>query len=118
MTNKIICAEKTADGPRHFVVESEAAFDALVILSDRGSAEADMWGGFEFDVDLTPQDEDNDDGSGFWDADGTTVAEYLTHDPITLKQVQDAEPEADEYDEDGMASQEAYEDAYLGIIQG
>lgn len=109
MTDKIICAEMTADGARHFIVESEAAYDALVSLSDNGSAEADVWGGFEFNVDTSPYNEDDD--TGFYDADGTTVEDYLKGDPITLKQVEDATPGEDDSEED-------FEDAFITIIQG
>lgn len=112
-----VCAERTADGPRQFAVESEAAFDAYVVLSEMGSNEAEHWGGFDFDLD--PDDEDT------YDADGDELDknELVKCQVITEAEIKKAsaalingnEPEdgdeLDEYDN-------VYEDAFLAVRDG
>ncbi len=114
----IVCAEMTADGPRQFAVESEKAFDAYVELSDMGSAEADAWGGFEFNID--PDDEDT------YDADGDELDEnkLVKSQVITMAEINKARTvliegnEDDEDDEEDGGYDSPYEDAFLAVRDG
>ena len=116
MTKEYICAEQTADGPRHFVVDSKETFDSLVHLSAMGSDEAEMWGGFEFDIykeDGTYGEDDEDDSLS--DVDGRNLVPGGKHRVITAAIVAAAHEEADLGDEceSDTAADEAAEDAYL-----
>ena len=114
-----VCAERTADGPRQFAVESKEAFNAYVELSDMGSDEAGHWGGFEFDLD--PDDEDT------YDADGENYDknELVPCQVITMAEINKAkaahiegnEPDEDD-EEEGDGYDSVYEDAFLAVRDG
>lgn len=112
----IVCAERTADGPRQFAVESEAAFDAYVELSDMGSDEAGAWGGFEFDLD--PDDEDTYDADGD-ELDANKLAKCQV---ITMAEIDKAKEvhlkDVDEDDEEAGGYDSPYEDAFLAVRDG
>lgn len=115
-----VCAERTADGPRHFAVESEEAFDAYVELSDMGSDEAGAWGGFDFDLD--PDDEETGDADGE-DMDKNklekcqviTMAEIVKAKDVLLKDLDDDDGD-DGSDDGGYDS--PYEDVFLAVRDG
>lgn len=115
----IVCAERTADGPRQFAVESEEVFDAYVELSEMGSDEAGAWGGFDFDLDADDEDTCDADGE---DLDKNelikcqviTMAEINKAKDVHLKDID----EDDEDDEEAGGYDSPYEDAFLAVRDG
>lgn len=115
-----VCAERTADGPRHFAVDCEETFDAYVELSDMGSDEAGAWGGFDFDLD--PDDEENGDADG----DDMDQNELVKCQVITMAEIKKASAaHINNINSKGSAAHikgngydSPYEDAFLAVRDG
>ena len=110
---KYLCFEHMADGPEPFVVDSEETFNAIVELSQKGSSEADAWGGFKFDPECDTDDMDYYESQDLSESTAITMADVEK----AKEQAGCNEPgiSPDDYSDDPYES--PWEKAYCYLLQ-